>query len=211
MAKTMRLFLLSMHRSFIQVILVFGIALLASHAYAETPKESSKESSKDNFHVKAQVVQEGDAFIITASYQSPLNTCQAYHFLTDYEAAKKVPGVMDSKATRHSDHKVLVERWAEEKILFFTIKLHTLIEYTEYPMKGTEFVQIKGDSKRFSGHWFLVPNSNGTVIKYEGVLEPDSHLPMFILKHFIQNNLEDRFRFMAKMAAEAKQFEIACH
>jgi len=74
------------------------------------------------------------------------------------------------------------------------VKLHTLIEYTEHPISGTEFTQIKGDSKRFSGKWFVEPNTLGSVIRYEGVLEPDSHLPMFVIKYFIENSLEDRFR-----------------
>ena len=191
-----------LHQTFSNIVLLIALSITNFTVFADNPQ--------DAFHVKASVVQQGDTFLISASYQSPLNECQAYRFLTDYEAAKKVPGVIDSKATRRSDHKVLVERWAEEKILFFTIKLHTLIEYTEYPMKGTEFVQIKGDSKRFTGRWSILPNNSGAIIQYQGVLEPDSHLPMFILKHFIQNNLEDRFRVIAKMAADAQQLESVC-
>ena len=200
------LILRRLDQTFSKILLLIALSITKLPVWAD----NSHGVPQDAFRVKASVVQQGDTFLISASYQSPLNECQAYHFLTDYEAAKKVPGVIDSKATRRSDHKVLVERWAEEKILVFTIKLHTLIEYTEYPMKGTEFVQIKGDSKRFTGHWSILPNHSGAIIKYEGILEPDSHLPMFILKHFIQNNLEDRFRFMAKMAADFQQSESAC-
>ena len=169
------------------------------------------DNSDKLFNVQSNVVRQGDTFLIYASYQTPLNACQAYRFLTDYEAAKKIPGVIESKATRQSNDKVLVERSAEEKILFFSVKLHTLIEYTEYPIKGTEFNQIKGDSKKFSGKWAIEPHTLGSVIKYEGVLEPDSSLPMFVLKYFIENNLEDRFKFMAKMAAERKTLDFACN
>lgn len=167
----------------------------------------------DNLYkVQAAVVRENDTFLITASYHSPLNICQAYQYLTDYEAATKVPGVIESKATRQADGKVLVERSAQEQILFVKIKLHSLIEYTEYPLVGTEFTQIKGDSKRFSGKWTVGPEGDGTTtIKYTGVLEPDSHIPMFILQYFIQNNLEDRFKVMARLAAERKnQVVVAC-
>jgi hypothetical protein len=169
------------------------------------------DNSDKLFNVQSSVVRQGDTFLIYASYQTPLNACQAYRFLTDYEAAKKVPGVIESKATRQSSDKVLVERSAEEKILFFSVKLHTLIEYTEYPIKGTEFTQIRGDSKKFSGKWSIEPHTLGSVIKYEGILEPDSTLPMFVLKYFIENNLEDRFKFMAKMSAERKTLDVACN
>ena len=170
------------------------------------------ESADNLYKVQAAVVREGDTFLITASYHSPLNVCQAYQYLTDYEAATKVPGVIESKATRQADGKVLVERSAEEQILFVKIKLHTLIEYTEYPLVGTEFTQIKGDSKKFTGKWMVSPDGDGTTtIKYSGVLEPDSHVPMFILQYFIQNSLEDRFKVMARLAAERKnQVMVAC-
>lgn len=165
----------------------------------------------DRFNVQAKVIRQDDTFLFTASFQTPLTACQAYRYLTDYEAAKKVPGVTESKSTRISGNKVLVERSAEEKILFFTIKLYSLIEYTEQPIKGTEFIQVKGDSKRFSGKWFVEPNILGSVIRHEGVLEPDSHLPMFVIKYFIENRLEDRFKTMAKLSAERKTIEVACN
>jgi hypothetical protein len=165
----------------------------------------------DRFNVQAKVIHQDDTFLFTASFQTPLTACQAYRYLTDYEAAKKVPGVTESKPTRISSNKVLVERSAEEKVLFFKVKLHTLIEYTEQPIKGTEFIQIKGDSKRFSGKWFVEPSISGSVIRHEGVLEPDSHLPMFVIKYFIENRLEDRFKTMAKLSAERKTIEVACN
>jgi len=186
------------------ITLVAQVTLLISQiAYAD--------GDFDRFNVQAKVIRQDDTFLFAASYQSPLTACQAYRYLTDYEAAKKVPGVTESKPTRISSNKVLVERSAEEKVLFFTVKLHTLIEYTEYPMKGTEFNQIKGDSKRFSGKWSVEPNTLGSVIRYEGVLEPDSHLPMFVLKYFIENSLEDRFKIMAKLSAERKSIEVSCN
>ncbi len=168
--------------------------------------------SLDNPHkVRAEVVRDSDTFLISASYYSPLSICQAYQYLIDYEAAAKVPGVIESKAIRQPNGKVLVERSAEEQIMFIKIKLHTLIEYTEYPLVGTEFVQIKGDSKRFTGKWTISPDAESTVIKYHGLLEPDSHVPMFILQYFIKNSLEDRFKVMAKLAAERKaQAVMAC-
>jgi hypothetical protein len=170
------------------------------------------ESLDNPYKVTADVVREGDTFLISANYQSPLTVCQAYQYLTDYEAATKVPGVIESKAFRQANGRVLVERSAEEQIMFIKIKLHTLIEYTEYPLVGTEFTQIKGDSKKFTGKWSVAPSMNGsssTTIKYQGVLEPDSHVPMFILQYFIQNSLEDRFKVMARLSAERKGYALA--
>ena len=173
------------------------------------PALAGGESLDNPYKVHADVIREGDTFLIAASYNTPLTLCQAYQYLTDYEAAAKVPGVVESKAVRQPNGKVLVERSAEEQIMFVKIKLHTLIEYTENPLVGTEFVQIKGDSKRFTGKWTISPDAESTVIKYQGVLEPDSHVPMFILQYFIKNSLEDRFKVMAKLASERKAQALA--
>ena len=160
------------------------------------------------YRVNTSVTRQGDVFLIQASYLSPLSVCEAYRYLTDYEAAKKVPGVLDSKIIKRVGDKTTVERWAQEKILFININLHTVLEYREVPFKRTEFVQITGDSKQFTGQWEVEPNSDTGLpskIKYSGVLEPNSVLPMFILEYFIKNNLNERFQIMAKFAAEKRQ------
>lgn len=173
------------------------------------PVLAEGESLDNPYKVSADVVRDGDTFLVSASYITPLTMCQAYQYLTDYEAAIKIPGVIESKATRQANGRVLVERSAEEQIMFVKIKLHTLIEYTEHPLSGTEFVQIKGDSKRFTGKWTVNPDSEGVMIKYQGILEPDSHVPMFILQYFIKNSLVDRFKVMANLAAERRGLALA--
>lgn len=159
------------------------------------------------YRVTTSVVRQGDVFLIQASYVSPLSPCEAYRYLTDYEAAKKVPGVLDSKIIKRIGDKTTVERWAQERILFININLHTILEYREVPFQKTEFVQITGDSKQFTGQWEVEPNRDGAYpsrIKYSGVLEPNSVLPMFVLEYFIKNNLNERFQIMAKFAAEKR-------
>ena len=42
----------------------------------------------DRFNVQAKVIRQDDTFLFAASYQTPLTACQAYSYLTDYEAAK---------------------------------------------------------------------------------------------------------------------------
>lgn len=169
----------------------------------------AQEISTDR--VSAKVVRENDRFLLTAQYFAPLTPCQAYQYLIDFESAKNIPGVVDSKVIRREGKKVQVERWAEEKILLLTIRLHSVIEYTEIPYQGTEFNQLHGDAKEFRGKWWIVPQSDGVTIQYSGVMEPDSSLPMFILQYFIRHSLEDRFRTMAKLAAQRKELTVgAC-
>lgn len=166
----------------------------------------------DIYRVSTSVVRHKDVFEIQANYLTPLNACEAYRYLTDYEAAKKVPGVLDSKTIKREGDKVTVERWAQERILFININLHTLLEYRETPYLKTEFVQLMGDSKQFTGRWDIEHTHDQaypTQVRYTGVLEPNSILPMFVLEYFIKNNLKERFQIMAKFAAERRGLAYA--
>ena len=181
-----------------KLTLALLLGIYACLAYAE---------DANPYRVTTSVARQGDVFLIQATYLSPLGTCEAYRYLTDYEAAKKVPGVLDSKILKRIGDKTTVERWAQERILFININLHTVLEYREVPFQKTEFTQISGDSKQFTGQWEVEPNRDSvypTKIKYSGVLEPNSVLPMFVLEYFIKNNLNERFQIMAKFPAEKR-------
>lgn len=166
-------------------------------------------SDVEEFKVKVSVQRVDNQFNVDATYQTPLNSCQAYRYLTDYEAAKNVPGVVESKVTRLSANKVLVERAADETILLFRVRLSSQIEYLEHPYSGTEFHQIKGDSKVFKGKWSTQVNDEGTLLHYQGVVVLESVFPMFVVEYFIKNSIKDRFAVMARMAKDRKDLQVA--
>lgn len=169
----------------------------------------SAPSEIEEFKVKVSVQRVDDQFNVDATYQTPLNACQAYRYLTDYEAAKNIPGVVESKVTRQSANKVLVERTADETILLFRVRLSSQIEYIEHPYSGTDFHQVKGDSKVFKGKWTTHPNDEGTLFHYQGVVVLESVFPMFVIEYFIKNSIKDRFAVMARMAKERKHLQVA--
>ena len=71
-----------------------------------------------NYKIKVDVVQQGSVFHTQASFQLPLSLCQSYRYLTDYDAAKSIPGVVESSTTRLEANKARVERLLQERILF---------------------------------------------------------------------------------------------
>lgn len=163
----------------------------------------------EEFKVKVTVNRVEDQFNIDASYQSPLNLCQAYRYLTDYEGAKHIPGVVESKYSRQSPNRVIVDRTADETILLFRVRLSSQIEYIEHPFTSTEFNQIKGDSKVFKGKWSIQSNDEGTLFRHQGVVVLDSFLPMSVIEYFIKNSIRDRFAVMARLAKERKDIPVA--
>ncbi|QWD66233.1 SRPBCC family protein [Polynucleobacter sp. MWH-Aus1W21] len=141
---------------------------------------------------------------IDASYTVPINICSAFAFLTAYESAKTIPGILESKVISRVGNKVRVYRVIEEQILFFPIELKSTIEYTEASNRLVTFEQISGDTKLYRGSWRLTPDKNSTTFKYDALVEPHSLIPSTVTEYFMKNGLRDRFELMAQKARETR-------
>ena len=146
----------------------------------------------------------GDLYFFEASFDTPLSGCAAYRYLTDYEAAKALPGVIESVAHRLSENQVRVERTAFEEILFFNVKLHSVMQYSERPFDGISFTQLSGDSRIFRGNWRISPNPHGSTLRFDGVWEPDSMVPDFVIDYFAKSELAEKFSAVAELAEKRK-------
>jgi hypothetical protein len=167
---------------------------------------SNAHAQSQDFNVKVDVAQQGAVFHTQASFYLLLNGCQAYKYITDYDVAKSIPGVIESTTTRIDARKARVERVMQERILMFPIKMHAVLEFTETPGQGTDFVQISGEAKSYKGAWRLETDANGTLFKYRAESEPDSVFPKAVIEYFIKNRVKSSFEAMAKAGAErAKQ------
>ena len=148
---------------------------------------------------------------IDASYTVPINICSAFTFITAYEGAKNIPGILESKVISRVSNKVRVYRVIEEQILFFPIELKSTIEYTEVPNRLVTFEQISGDTKLYRGSWRLTPDKDSTIFKYEALVEPHSLIPSSVTEYFMKNSLKERFELMAQKARETRASSpIAC-
>jgi hypothetical protein len=161
--------------------------------------------SDAHYHgLQVDVKRDGPLYTLIASFDTPLTKCAAYHYLIDYEAAKNLPGVVESLAYRQSANKVKVKRTADEQVLFFHIRLHSVMEYKEKPFDSITFTQLTGDSKTFQGSWDIEPNQHGSTIRFKGLWEPDTLIPLPIIDHFAKNGLIDRFSAIAELAEKRK-------
>ncbi len=154
---------------------------------------------------------QGDTYLLSARFDTSLSQCAAYRYLTDYESATRLPGILESRAYREADNSVRVERTAEERILFMRIHLHSVMTFTEYPHEKLTFTQTSGDSLAFSGSWRVAPNGNGSTLYFEGEWTPDTLLPLFIIDHFAENDLARRFGEIARLAEDQRDTQsTAC-
>ena len=161
-------------------------------------------SDIDQQKLKVEVNRVGNVYSLAVQFHSSLTQCAAYHYLTDYEAAKSLPGVIESNSVRQSSDTVMVERVADEQVLFLRVRLRSKMEYKELPIEGISFTQLSGDSKRFEGSWHIAPHPQGSILRFRGVWEPDTVIPLFVIDHFAKNGLADRFGAIALLAEKNK-------
>mgnify|MGYP000594250976 FL=1 len=184
-------------------IFPLALVLLLSRGYAQ------ENANPHDVQVSTKAI---DGRIqVNASYTVPINICSAFAFITAYEGAKNIPGILESKVISRSGNKVRVYRVIEEQILFFTVELKSTIEYTEVPNRLVTFEQISGDTKYYKGSWKLLPDKDSTIFRYEALVEPHSLIPSSIVESFMKNNLKERFELMAQKARENRApMALAC-
>ena len=143
----------------------------------------------------------GESFEVKASYLAPMDICNAFAFITDYEDARNIKGIAESRIISRTDNKVIVERKAKETVLLFPLEINTTIEYIEISNRGLNFEQIQGDNKTYKGTWRLEPQGSSTKFVYQSVIEPNSMVPKTVLEYFMKNTIKKRFEAMAARAS----------
>lgn len=150
--------------------------------------------------IAIQVSRANGGFEVNASYFAPLSQCQSYVLLTDFSDSIPSEGIQSSKVTRLNENTVRVEQQVEDKVLFFSTRFESIIDYTEYPMTGMDLKQIQGYFKEYRGSWRLKPSTSGTLFVYNAFLLPDSAIPMFVIEQFMNGRIQKRFEKMALRA-----------
>ncbi len=156
------------------------------------------------YDLQVFVGRSGAGFQVQASYIAPVNECEAYAFLTDYEGAKNIPGIRESRVIDRVGNKVQVERIVEERVLFFPINLRSILEFSEVSARRVDFTQLEGDAKAYKGSWVIEPEQNGTRFKHHATFELETNIPLFLIKFFLENSATKRFELMAERASRHK-------
>lgn len=169
------------------------------------------QEASNSYDLKVAVARVGDRFQVNASYEVPINVCEAFAFITDYEGIKSLPGIVDSKVLSRSGNKVKVARLLEERILFIPFEMRSELEYTELPNRALLFEQISGETKYYKGSWRLLPEKDFTTFKYDAQVEPNSFVPSAVIEFFIKNIMRRQFESMAELASQRKSTQkTAC-
>lgn len=163
----------------------------------------------ENSRVTANVERKGADFSVTASVLLPVQPCQAYLLLTDYDSLPGyIPGILETRHERLANHIVKVWQRGEVTILFFSINLETLLEMEEIPNQRIRFKQLEGDLAAHSGEWALQEEGAGTRVLYKSTLTFNYYLPGFLGKPILEKELRNRFEAVATEAERRKNLGL---
>ncbi len=163
-----------------------------------TDMSSADEATAPSLSVTTVAAERG--FDISGSFVVPLTPCQSYHLLTDYDMERELPGVQSIKHSRVAAHRVRLQRELEERILFVPVQIQSVIEITEHPYRGMDFVQISGNARSYKGQWRLEPVEQGTLFKYKAHTNPGSIFPDSIARQVVEDSLRRNFSAMIEIA-----------
>lgn len=150
--------------------------------------------------------------LINASFTLPLSQCEAYRYLIDNSSQNAIAGIVHANVKRLSSNKVLIDRRVEEQVLFIPIYLDSVIEVTELPFRGTDFIQISGSAKSYKGKWRLEAKDDGTQFVFTGTTDPGSMMPGFLVEHYLNKNLRKNFEEVAKLGLSRRGTNVeACN
>jgi hypothetical protein len=165
--------------------------------------EASKSPSQNTYAAKSSVNHQGERYFVDASFVAPLSLCQGFAFLTDYEGAKNIPGVSESRILSRKGNVTTVARVAREQFLMVPIELRSVIEYTPRPADyAVDFVQLSGDNRFYQGTWQLRSQEGGTLFTYRSEVEPGSAFPAWVVEYFIEKRMLKRVQTMAERATK---------
>jgi ribosome-associated toxin RatA of RatAB toxin-antitoxin module len=140
---------------------------------------------------------QGDALAVSAhaTIRAPLPII--WHTLTDYDhLADFIPGMKLSRVLQRRGGTVTVEQTGEAKVLLFRYPIAVIVQSDErYP--ATIGVHLLSGNLRQLAGAYRIETLPGTrdqfVLRWEGIIEPDLPVPMFIAAPGLRETLADQF------------------
>lgn len=135
------------------------------------------------------VREEKGVFIVSAQFEVPQTPAIVLSVLTDYERIPRfMPGVTTSVIRERSAGRALVEQEAVARMMFFSKKLHLLLDVHETE-HALVFKDCAGRSfTRYEGAWRVSRLGGHTIVRYELSAKPNFDVPGFLLRRLLRRD-----------------------
>lgn len=162
----------------------------------------SADDDSDSSSTVIEVVQSGPAaYSARGSFVIAAPVAAAWESITDYDAIPRLaPTVKLNRILNRDGNLAVVEQEVVASVLFFSKRVHLLLEITESPQHGVSFRDVSGiDFKSYVGFWKIEDFSDGLRVSYGLDLERGFSAPDFVARRFFRNQAES---VMAAMREE---------
>jgi ribosome-associated toxin RatA of RatAB toxin-antitoxin module len=146
-----------------------------------------------------EVIQTGPrAYRARGSFVVATPADAAWEAITDYEAIPRIaPAVKRSRVVQRDGDKLLLEQEAVGSVLFFSKRLHLLLEVVESPRQEVVFRDIaRRDFAHYEGFWTLQETADGLRVSYGLDVERAFVAPDFLARPFFRAEAEALMRTM---------------
>jgi len=151
----------------------------------------------EGLRVEAVRAGSGVAVAAQATITAPLGLI--WETITDYaHLSEFVPGLKASRVIARRGSSVFVEQDGEAGLLFIKIPIRVVVESAEFPPDRVTIRVLRGNLKQLEGRYVIEPDSvaGQHVLRWSGIIEPDTVLPGFITVPLIRISIEDQFSGM---------------
>jgi len=135
-------------------------------------------------------------FTVAARFTVPASPAIAMAVLTDYNNIPRfLPNVRTSRQLERTDGRAMVEQEALVRFMFFSTRIHLLLEIDE-TASTVRFVDRCGKSfARYQGAWTLTTSDDNRVdVRYELTAQPTFGAPAFLVRRLMQRDASDQIR-----------------
>lgn len=131
---------------------------------------------------------------LTCEYDSIWNT------LTDYDHLEQfIPGIKSSRILTWQGNEAIVEQVGEARFLFLRFPIEVTVGSESRPPDAIVIRVIKGNLRRLEGGYFIEPAGPGQyMLRWRGMIEPESYLPPLVGVAVLRANIEDQFLGMVR-------------
>lgn len=168
-------------------LLAGGLALAVSVAAADdSPHADAQQESFEVTETGPRSYRARGSFVIAAPATA------AWEAIADYEAIPRVaPSVKVSRVLSRHEGKVVVEQEAVASFLFFSKRIHLLLEIVESPPGEIKFRDTaKREFTSYEGFWKIEETGGGLRVSYGIDVTRGFSAPDFLAKKFFRKQAE---------------------
>jgi len=96
-------------------------------------------------------------------------------------------------------NEAIVEQTGEARFLFFKFPIHVTVGSALRPPNAIDVRVLKGNLKRLDGGYRIEETGDGRIVlRWNGLIEPDTLLPPIIGVAVMRSNIEDQFNGLVR-------------